>query len=153
MQQLLGARDDVPVFQCEVTAVIHQIGRGRGFHFRALDHDVIDDLLQILQQVAAGGGDYPVLLHQLIDHRLQLRVALRQTRKCHVLARMVIAIGKIAQVAHQVEHQFEVRLVVGMERRHLPLQQIEQPREVPVFGVPQVDRISHAASRARVQFA
>jgi hypothetical protein len=56
---------------------------------------------------------------------------------------MVITVWKITQVADHIEHQFEVGLVVGMKRSDLPLQQIQQPGEMPVLGMPGIDYIGH----------
>ena len=45
-----------------------------------------------------------------------------------------------------IAHQFVIRPVVGMERDHLLFQQSKQPGKMPVLGMPQCNRIIHAAS-------
>ena len=70
-------------------------------------------------------------------------VALDEARERDVLPGMVEPVRVVAEVVHDVEEQRVVRLLTGVERGELALDEIEQAGEPDVVRVPYRDRLSH----------
>ena len=82
------------------------------------------------------GGDHAMFLHQSGGQGLEGRVALRHALEHLGLVAMVMHVGEVLQVIHDVLHQGVVRRLAGREQRDLFLEQAQQAREIQVFGMP-----------------
>jgi hypothetical protein len=87
--------------------------------------------------------DHPVLLAQPVDRLTVLRASRSEDGEHRILARVVHAVGVVAQVGDHVQHEAVVGCRAGRQRIDFLLQQAEQAQEVHVLLVPFADRVSH----------
>lgn len=145
-------RQDVLFLFCDVVAVVDKVGRGSHLDLRAQHHGVVGGLLQQLLQALTRMGDDPVLLHQPRDRQFAVRQPFRKPPEGFVLARVVVLVGVVPQVADDVQHQRVVGAVAGVEHVHLLLQQAQQFLEVLVLLVPGLDGVCHGILLAASRF-
>ncbi len=126
-----------------MAAVVGKEGGRRGLEVGARREAAVGGILQALEQRFAGVGDDAVLLQQAVDRQAQARLALHHALEGNVLARMVHAVGIVAQPQHDIAHQLVVGLLARVEQRDFPLQHVEQPAEAHVIGVPGGNGVGH----------
>ena len=107
------------------------------------------DFIETVEKPLAGRGNHDVLLHAARDFQLQPRIALDESSERHIFAKVVEAVGIVAQVVDDQTHQLIVGALVGMKSIDLLLDQIEKSRQVAVVGVPSDKRIGQRVVRAR----
>ena len=89
-----------------------------------------------------------MLLSQTLERDLHSRFVLREQHERRVLARMMVQIGEMPQVAYDVHHEIVVRLLRFVESVDLSFQDVEEPREIGVLGVPVGDGVAHGIPRS-----
>ena len=136
-------RQDLVFLHGEVVAVIHKVSRRGRFHGRAPYDPVLQYVIEVFEQGAAGGRQLAMLLEEAVDRDAQPGIALDQARKRRVLARMMVAVGVVVEIVDDVVQQFVVGILPVVERAHLLFDVVEQARKAQVLRMPNGDRISH----------
>jgi hypothetical protein len=77
-----------------------------------------------------------MLPRQLVDLRGGWRCPLLDAGEDQILLGMMQHVGVMGHVEHDVEHQRVVRRAAGVELVELVFEQIEQPCEIDVLGMP-----------------
>jgi hypothetical protein len=132
----------------EVALVVHEVG-GRGrLEALARRHVAGDDGLDPREQLLARHREHAVLLAQARQHQREVGAMLREPRERDVLARVVHAIGVLAQVAQDVDHQLVAGLAARVEHVDFLAEHAQQAREVFVLGMPGGDGIVHGRLRS-----
>lgn len=84
-----------------------------------------------------------MLLAEAREHQLQVRALLCQAGEGDFFARMMDPVRVVAQVRHDVHHQFVVWPFAGVKDVHLPVKQLKELVEIDVLRVPCGDWIDH----------